>query len=55
VVPHHDGSVRARDIILAPGKDKDKTGSVVAVPDNGGGGKLKAGEIAPFELRLKHN
>ena len=29
--------------------------TVVAVPDNGGGGKLKSGEIAPFEIRLKHN
>ncbi|HJZ68236.1 MAG TPA: DUF4384 domain-containing protein [Blastocatellia bacterium] len=54
VVPR-DSSVRARDIILAPGKDKDKSGSVVAIPENGGGGKLKPGEIAPFELRLKHN
>jgi hypothetical protein len=56
VVPHDDhNKVRSRDIILAPGKDKDSKGSVVAVPDNGGGGKLKAGEIAPFEIRLKHN
>lgn len=56
VVPQNETTkVRSRDIILAPGKDKDKTGSVVAVPDTGGGGKLKPGEIAPFELRLKHN
>ncbi|MFY9558199.1 MAG: DUF4384 domain-containing protein [Blastocatellia bacterium] len=56
VVPESEGSkVRSRDIILAPGKDKDTKGSVVAVPDNGGGGKLKSGEIAPFEIRLKHN
>lgn len=48
------GKVRSRDIILAPGKDKDTNGSVVAIPDNGGGGKLKSGEIAPFEVRLKH-
>jgi len=54
VVPK-DTAVRARDIILAPGKDKDKSGSVVAIPENGGSGKLKPGEIAPFELRLKHN
>jgi len=56
VVPQGEGSskVRSRDIILAPGKDKDVKGSVVAVPDNGSGGKLKAGEIAPFEIRLKH-
>jgi|SRR6185503_5611404 hypothetical protein len=56
VVPAGDGTnkVRSRDIILAPGKDKDTEGSVVAIPDNGSGGKLKAGEIAPFEIRLKH-
>jgi hypothetical protein len=55
VVPQGEGSkVRSRDIILAPGKDKDTKGSVVAIPDNGGGGKLKSGEIAPFEIRLKH-
>lgn len=52
VVPQGEGSskVRSRDIILAPGKDKDANGSVVAIPD----GKLKSGEIAPFEIRLKH-
>lgn len=55
VVPASEGSkVRSRDIILAPGKDKDKAGSVIAIPDNGEGGKLKSGEIAPFEIRLKH-
>jgi hypothetical protein len=56
VVPPGDGAnkVRSRDIILAPGKDKDTEGSVVAIPDTGGGGKLKPGEIAPFEIRLKH-
>ncbi len=57
VIPHDENNkVRSRDIILASGKDRDsKGGSVVAVPDNGGGGKLKSGEIAPFEIRLKHN
>lgn len=55
VVPQTEGSkVRSRDIILAPGKDKDSKGSVIAIPDNGGGGKLKSGDIAPFEIRLKH-
>jgi hypothetical protein len=55
VVPESEGSkVRSRDIILAAGRDKEKSGSVVAIPDNGGGGKLKSGEIAPFEIRLKH-
>lgn len=56
VVPPGAGSskVRSRDIILAPGKDKDTEGTVVAIPDTGGNGKLKSGEIAPFEIRLKH-
>jgi len=56
VVPQGEGAgkVRSRDIILAPGKDKDTGGSVVAIPDTGSGGKLKTGEIAPFEIRLKH-
>ncbi len=55
VVPSTDtNKVRSRDIILAPGKDNDRKGSVVAIPDNGSGGRLKAGEIAPFEIRLKH-
>lgn len=56
VIPQGDSSnqVRSRDIILAPGRDKDSNGSVVAIPDNGSGGKLKQGEIAPFEIRLKH-
>jgi hypothetical protein len=56
VVPQGEGSnkVRSRDIILAPGKDKDSSGSFVAIPDTGGNGKLKSGEIAPFEIRLKH-
>ncbi|HXU36359.1 MAG TPA: DUF4384 domain-containing protein [Blastocatellia bacterium] len=57
VIPQDENNkVRSRDIILASGKDRDsKGGSVVAVPDNGGGGKLKSGEFAPFEIRLKHN
>jgi hypothetical protein len=56
VVPHDkNNQLTSRDIILAPGKDKDPAGSVVAIPDNGGGGKLKPGEIATFEIRLRHN
>lgn len=56
IVPQGEWSkMRSRDIILASGKDKDANGSVVAVPDNGNGGQLKAGEIATFELRFKHN
>jgi hypothetical protein len=56
-VPAEDtGKVRSRDIILSAGKTRDKQGSVVAIPDKDGtGGRLKTGEIAPFEIRLKHN
>ena len=55
VVPEDpNNKVRSRDIILAPGRNKDAKGSVVAIPDTGSGGKLKPGEIAPFEIRLKH-
>jgi hypothetical protein len=46
---------RSRDIIFAAGKDKDQKGSVVAIPDSGAGGKLKQGETAQFQIRLKHN
>jgi hypothetical protein len=51
------GRIRSRDIILAGNeKNKEKEGSVVAIQDkNGSGGKLKNGEVAPFEIRLKHN
>lgn len=57
VVPQGDGNkLRSRDIIFAAGKDKDSNGSVVAITDNGGaGGKLKQGETAEFQIRLKHN
>jgi len=54
VVPQTVGSkMRSRDIILAAGKDKDTKGSVVALPDDGA--RLKAGDIAIFEIRFKHN
>jgi hypothetical protein len=47
--------VRTRGIILAPGKEKDQEGSVVAIPDQKGkGGHLKPGEVAVFEIRLRH-
>src|SRR5262249_20160463 len=48
--------LRARGIFLAQGKDKDKTGSVVAIADDKQSeGKLKSGEVASFEIRLQHN
>lgn len=55
VLPQNAG-LRARGIFLAPGKDRDKTGSVVAISDDkGANGRLKAGEVAVFEIRLQHN
>lgn len=66
VVPE-DGSngVRSRNIRISQGRDKDPQGSVVAIEDKPASGKtgagevntgrLKKGEIAKFELRLKHN
>lgn len=47
--------IRARDISFVAGKDKDEQGSVVAIDDKGASGKLKQGEAAVFEIRLKHN
>ncbi|HVG18183.1 MAG TPA: DUF4384 domain-containing protein [Blastocatellia bacterium] len=47
--------IRARSISFAAGKDKDEKGSVVAIDDKGASGKLKPGEAAIFEVRLKHN
>jgi hypothetical protein len=44
--------------VAAPAKARhrvDKRGSVVAIPDEGGkGGRLKPGQVAVFEIRLKH-
>ena len=49
------GNVRSRKVVLAPGKDKDEKGSVVAIPDTKGqSGKLNTGEVAVFEIRLNH-
>lgn len=42
--------VRARSARLAPPKDKVEQGTVIAVPDS----KLKPGEVAVFEIRLRH-
>jgi hypothetical protein len=46
----------ARTGAPATGKHKvERRGSVVAIPDNGRkGGKLKSGDLAVFEIRLKH-
>jgi hypothetical protein len=61
------GAVRQRGIILSPGKDKNTEGTYVAIPDKGADrgsqvtkdkdkdkGKLKANEVAIFEIRLQH-
>lgn len=46
-----EGGVRTRKIRLAPGKDQEK----VAIPENNGTPvKMKNGEVAMFEIRLKH-
>ena len=49
-------ALKARGIFLAEGKDRDKTGSVVAIADEKrSDGRLKPGEVASFEIRLQHN
>jgi hypothetical protein len=48
-------TMRTRGIVLASGKDRDKQGSVVAIPQTKAkDGRLKPGEVAVFEIRLKH-
>jgi hypothetical protein len=55
-LPASHGSVRTRGIKLAPGRDKDEKGSIVSIPDQKGvDARLKQGEIAVFEIRLKHS
>ncbi len=44
---------RCRGIVLAAGNQSKNEGSVVAISDKQGS-KLNAGEVAVFELRLKH-
>ena len=44
---------RCRGIVLASGNQSKNEGSVVAISDKQGN-KLNAGEVAVFELRLKH-
>jgi hypothetical protein len=49
--------IRARGIFLAGGRENDKAGSVVAIADEKkqSNGRLTAGEVASFEIRLQHN
>ena len=47
--------IRARSISFVAGKNKEDQGSVVAIDDKGASGRLKQGEAAIFEIRLKHN
>jgi hypothetical protein len=55
VLPQGTG-IQARGVFLAPGKDRDKSGSVVAIADDKqSDGRLKPGEVAAFEIRLQHN
>ncbi len=56
VLPEGEANgVRSRKITIAPGKDKNPQGSVVAIDDAASKSKLKEGDVATFELRLKHN
>lgn len=57
------GAVRQRGIILSPGKDKATEGTYVAIPDKSSdrgqtkdkeASRLKANEVAVFEIRLQH-
>lgn len=60
------GTKRQRGIILSPGKDKATEGTYVAIPDKATdrsgqvtkdkepAGRLKANEVAVFEIRLQH-
>ncbi|HYE71903.1 MAG TPA: DUF4384 domain-containing protein [Blastocatellia bacterium] len=45
--------MRCRGLVLATGKENRNEGSVVAISD-AKGTKLKTGEVAVFEIRLKH-
>ena len=55
LTPVLPSGIRAREIRFSAGKDKEEKGSVVAIDDKGASGKLKPGEAAVFEIRLKHN
>ncbi len=55
------GAMRQRGIILSAGKDKTTEGTYIAIPDKGGdkskdkeASRLKANEVAVFEIRLQH-
>ncbi|KAF0249484.1 MAG: hypothetical protein FD167_1114 [bacterium] len=57
------GAMRQRGIILSPGKDKATEGTYIAIPDKSTdrgqtkdkeASRLKANEVAVFEIRLQH-
>ena len=51
----NQSGLRSRDIILAPGKDKDQKETYVAIPIKAGSdGRLKSKQVVVFEMRLKH-
>ena len=53
----NQSGLRSRDILLAPGKDKDKDQkeTYVAIPIKAGSdGRLKSKQVVVFEMRLKH-
>jgi hypothetical protein len=49
VLPETDAYLLTRKVRLAPPKDKDDKGTLIAIPDG-----LKNGGIGVFEIRLKH-
>jgi len=49
------GSLRTRDIILSPGKDRDEKATYVAIPQSDGAeGRLKSGDVVVFQILLEH-
>src|SRR5262249_27668668 len=46
--------IRARKIILAPSRDKEKENVAIPEDEKGKPAKLSSGDVAVFEIRLKH-
>lgn len=48
------GGIRARKIILAPSRDKERENVAIPEDEKGKPAKLSSGDVAVFEIRLKH-
>lgn len=48
------GGIRARKIILAPSRDKERENVAIPEDEKGKPAKLASGDVAVFEIRLKH-